>query len=68
MRIDAPRMVPLLGKLGDSRGLRFASPRFHRAARDLRRWIGALENARSIVATDSVSAGIEELRVRIASK
>ncbi len=68
LRIDAPRMVPLLEKLGDSRGLRFASPRLHRAARDLRQWIGALRNAESIVAAESVEGGVEELRVRIASK
>lgn len=67
-RIDAARMAPILERLGDNRGLRFAAPRLHRAARDLRRWIGALQNAASIEAADSISGGVEELRVRIASK
>lgn len=67
-RIDAARITPILERLGDNRGLRFVAPRMHRAARDLRRWIGALREAQSIEAADSVSGGIEELRVRIASK
>ncbi|MBV8516004.1 MAG: hypothetical protein JO197_01260 [Acidobacteria bacterium] len=68
LRIDPKRFVPLLGKLGDNTGLRFAAPRIHRAARDLRRWIGALEQAEAIEAADSVNGGVEELRVRVASK
>jgi hypothetical protein len=68
MRIDAARITPILQRLGDNRGLRLVAPRIHRAARDLRRWISALEQARSIEAVESESGGIEELRVRIASK
>ena len=68
LRIDATRITPILERLGDNRGLRFVAPRMHRAARDLRRWIGALSQAESIEAADSVSGEIEELRVRIASK
>src|SRR5688572_33214180 len=68
LRIDAARIVPVLERLGDNRGLRIAAGRLHRAARDLRRWIGVLENAEAIEAADSVSGGVEELRVRIASK
>lgn len=68
MRIDPARLVPILRKVGDSRGVRFAAPRLHRAARDLRSWIGALEKAQSVEATASVEAGVEELRVRIAAK
>ena len=68
MRIDAPRIVPILERLGDNRGMRIATPRLHRAARDLRRWISALREAESIEAAASISGGIEELRVRIASK
>jgi hypothetical protein len=36
--------------------------------RDLRRWIDPLEQAESIEAAASVAAGVEELRVRVASK
>jgi len=68
LRLDAPRLTPILEQLGDNRGLRLVAPRLHRAARDLRRWIGALRQAESVEATDSVSGGFEELRVRIASK
>ncbi len=68
LRIDAARITPILERLGDNRGLRFVAPRLHRAARDLRRWTEALRQAESIEAADSVSGGIEELRVRIASK
>lgn len=67
-RLDPQKMVPVLEKLGDSTGLRLASGRLHRAARDLRRWIGALENAKSVEAAASTANGTEELRVRIASK
>jgi hypothetical protein len=68
MRIDPQRLVPILRKIGDSTGLRFASPRISRAARDLRRWIDALEHAAAIEAASSVVGGVEELRVRVASK
>lgn len=68
LRIDPPRLVPILRSVGDSAGVRFAAPRIHRAARDLRRWIGALEQARAIEASSSVEGGVEELRVRIAAK
>jgi hypothetical protein len=68
VRIDPQQLVPVLEELGDSRGLRFASGRLHRAVRDLGRWISALQQAESTVATDSTQGGIEELRVRIASK
>ena len=68
MRLDPSRLVPILRKVGDSRGLRFASPRISRAARDLKGWIDALEHAHSIEAAAAVSGGVEELRVRVASK
>jgi hypothetical protein len=68
VRIDPAKLVPVLRKVGDNPALRFATPRVHRGARDLRRWIGALEHARSIEATSSAAAGTEELRVRVASK
>lgn len=68
LRIDPPRLIPVLRKVGDNPALRFATPRIHRGARDLRRWMGALERARVVEAADSVTGGFEELRVRIASK
>jgi hypothetical protein len=68
VRIDPPRLIPVLRKVGDNPALRFATPRIHRGARDLRRWMGALEQARVVEAADSVAGGFEELRVRIASK
>ena len=68
MRIDPAKLVPVLRKVGDNPALRFATPRVHRSARDLRRWMGALEQARSIEAASSAGGGFEELRVRVASK
>lgn len=68
MRIDPARLLPILRKVGDSHGLRFASPRISRAARDLRSWIDVLEHVGSIEAAAAVSGGVEELRVRVASK
>jgi len=68
LRLDPQRLVPVLRRLGDSAGLRFAAPRIHRSARDLRRWIDALEQAQAVEAADSVAAGVEELRVRVTSK
>lgn len=68
LRLDPRRFGPILERLGDNRALRLIAPRIHRAARDLRRWTGALQQAESIEAADSESDGIEELRVRIASK
>ncbi|HEX7808773.1 MAG TPA: hypothetical protein VF608_08610 [Thermoanaerobaculia bacterium] len=67
-RIDPARLIPVLRRLGDNRGLRFAAPRIHRSARDLRNWIDALESAESVEAAESVTGGVEELRVRVVSK
>ena len=68
LRIDPQRLVPVLEKLGDSQGLRYATPRIYRSARDLRRWIGVLRQAEVLEAADSVTGNVEELRVRIASR
>lgn len=68
VRMDPQRLVPILHSLSKSRGLRFLTPGVHRGARDLEKWIGAVEGARSIEAGSSVTDGIEELRVRIAAK
>lgn len=67
VRIDVPRFLPVAERLGDSRGLRFAASRIHRAARDLRRWMRPLSRASTIEAADSVNGGVEELRVRVIS-
>lgn len=68
MRVDPARLVPILRRLGDSPGLKIVASRVHRGARDLRGWIDALDQAESIEAAASVTAGVEELRVRVASK
>ena len=66
--IDPQRLVPILGRLSDSVGLRIASPRLFRSARDLNGWIAPLQRARSIEATDSVQTGLEQLRVHLTAK
>lgn len=68
LRIDPVRLVPVLRKLSDSRGLRYLAPRVHRSVRDLNRWSAVLEGAAAIEAADSVTGGTEELRVRVLSK
>ena len=67
-RIDPSKLNPVLRRLGDNPGLRFAAPRVYRSARDLRNWIDALEKAESVEAAESATGGVEELRVRIVSK
>lgn len=68
MRMDPQRLIPVLRRVGDNTALRFATPRIHRGARDLRRWMGALEQARTIEAAASDVESFEELRVRVSSK
>jgi hypothetical protein len=68
LRMDARRMVPMLERLGDNTGLRFAAPRLSRSVRDLRSWIRHLENAGRIEAMLTAGTGHEELRVRITAK
>ncbi len=68
LRIDPARLVPILREFGQSLGLRIVTPRLFRSARDLEQWIGGLEQAKTIEATDSVDSGRETLRVRIAAK
>lgn len=67
-RTDPAKLLPVLRALGDNPALRFAAPRLHRGARDLRRWMSALENAGMIEAASGTHAGFEELRVRVATK
>lgn len=68
LRADPQRLAPILRKLGDSLGLRVASPRLYRSARDLDRWLAGLEQAAGIEAADSVEGPTEVLRVRITAK
>jgi hypothetical protein len=67
-RIDAQRLAPILNRIKDNVGLRIASPRLFRAARDLDRWIGTLDLARSIEATETTDGSTDELKVRIYAK
>jgi hypothetical protein len=68
VRMDAQRLAPIARALSDSIGLRVASPRLFRSARDLDRWIGGLERASTIEAADSDEGASEVLKVRIAAK
>jgi hypothetical protein len=68
VRIDPRLLVPLLGKLDNSAGLRIAAPRLFRSVRDLKGWIGYLGEASAIEAADSAAENLEELRVLIHSK
>ena len=65
LRADPQRLAPILGKLGDSLGLRVAAPRLFRSARDLEHWIGGLQRASAIEAAASDDGTAEVLRVRI---
>ena len=68
VRIDVQRLLPILHRLGDNTGLRLASPRIYRSARDLRRWIDVLAPARTIEAALAREGDSEVLRVRVESK
>lgn len=64
---DPARFAPILDDLSNNLGLRIATPRIFRSARDVDRWIAALQQARSIDAVDSDDGIAEELRVVIRS-
>lgn len=68
LRMDAGRILPVLERLGNNTGLRFAAPRLSRSVRDLRSWIRHLENAGRVEAVLAAEPGHEELRVRITAK
>jgi hypothetical protein len=68
VRLDPPRLVPILNELGQNLGLRIAAPRLFRSARDLDQWISGLEQAKVIEASDSADSQGETLQVRIAAK
>ena len=63
--IEMARIIPILQKLAGNPGFRLAAPKLYRSAKDLDRWIGALEGASQIEAADSVDGEVEELRVRV---
>ena len=67
-RIDAQRLAPILARVKDNLGLRIASPRLYRGARDLDRWIGSLRAATTITATVVTDGSTDELKVRISAK
>jgi hypothetical protein len=68
LRMDPVRLVPILDDVGGNLGVRIAAPRLYRSARDLEQWIGGLEQAKVIEATDSFDSDRETLRVRIRAK
>jgi len=68
VRADPKRLVPILGQLGDSIGLRIAASRFYRSTRDLGHWIEALKGATVLEAAASDDGSAEELKVRIGAK
>lgn len=68
LRIDPQRLLPALDKVANNPALRYGTPRIHRSARDLRRWMGPLGQAEVIEAASSSEGTAEVLRVRIASK
>lgn len=68
LRIDPQRLLPALEKVASNPALRYGTPRIHRSARDLRRWMAPMEQAQSIEAASSAEGALEVLRVRIASK
>lgn len=68
LHIDPETLVPILQRVAGSAALRIATPRVHRAARNLRSWIGVLDHVEAIEAANSVTGGVEELRVRVVSK
>lgn len=67
-RVDPGRMVPLLNQIDGNPALRIIAPKLQRSVRDLKRWIGSLEKAKSIEAAGSTDGVHEELRVAIAAK
>jgi len=67
-KVDPRRMVPLLNEIDGNPALRIVAPKLHRSIRDLKHWIGSLEQAKSIEAAGSTDGVVEDLRVGITSK
>ncbi|HXG59521.1 MAG TPA: hypothetical protein VNL91_10900 [Thermoanaerobaculia bacterium] len=68
LRLDVAGARPALDRVVDSPALRFATPRLHRSARNLARWLGGLEGAATIEAAVFKRPEGEELRVVISPK
>ena len=69
LKMNPQLAAPKLDALRDNTGLRLAAPHIFRSARDLGRWIEALQQASAIDAVDvPVSGGMDELRVRISAR
>ena len=68
VRLDAQRLAPVLEQVKDNVGLRIASPRLFRGARDLYGWIDSLKMAKSIEAADRIEGSTEQLNVRVTAK
>jgi hypothetical protein len=67
LRVDPGRLAPILSQLSNNIGLRIASPRIFRGAKDADRWISALGRAASIEANDATDGTAEQLSVEIAA-
>jgi hypothetical protein len=67
LRADPQKLAPVLSQLSENLGLRIASPRIYRGARDADRWISALGRASSIEAIDATDGAAEQLSVEIAA-
>lgn len=67
-KVDPGRMVPLLNEIDGNPALKIIAPKLHRSVRDLKHWIGSLEQAKSIEAAGSSDGVAEELKVVISSK
>jgi hypothetical protein len=66
VRADPSKLVPILSQLSENLGLRIATPRIFRGARDAEHWLGALGRATSIDAVDSTDGAAEQMSVEIA--
>ncbi len=67
IRMDPRRLVPVLEHLHDDIGLRIAASHIYQSVRDLDRWVGALKEAGSIEAIDTLDGQMEQLQVRISA-
>ena len=67
-KVDPGRMVPLLNEIDGNPALKIVAPKLHRSVRDLKHWIGSLEQAKSIEAAGSSDGVAEDLKVAITAK
>jgi hypothetical protein len=66
VRADPPKLVPILSQLSENLGLRIATPRIFRGARDAEHWMATLGRASAIDVVDSTDGSAEQLSVEIA--